>query len=243
MSDQPPVPPTPKSHPDGPIEDPDTTAAYPAAPAGSDAPPAFAPPVAPLVAPPAASQPAALPITPPYGPPAGTPNYGPPAGAPTPPYAAGATPPPYAAPAQPGYGATPPPYAPSAQPGYGTTPPGGGNPGGVNYGAPVYTGAPASGAKAPVLSIISLVAGIVGVLGGAIVIIPFFGSVLQLFIPIAAIVLGFLGKAKEPDASKGLWLTGIILGFVGLLISIIGFIFWGLIVGQYGSYDYYNQFS
>ncbi|TQL48892.1 hypothetical protein FB562_1999 [Homoserinimonas aerilata] len=90
--------------------------------------------------------------------------------------------------------------------------------------------APAAGApaKAPVLSIISLVAGIIGFLGGAIVILPFIGSVLQLFFPAAAVVLGFLGKKKEPQAAKGLWLTGIILGFVGLAIALLGFILWGV---------------
>jgi hypothetical protein len=97
------------------------------------------------------------------------------------------------------------------------------------YGAPAtsspYASAPA--AKAPLLSIFSLVAGALGVLGGAIVFIPFIGSVMQLFLPAAAIVLGFLGKKKEPQASKGLWLTGIILGFVGILFAIIGFIAWG----------------
>ena len=51
--------------------------------------------------------------------------------------------------------------------------------------------------------------------------IPFIGGVLQLFIPAAAVVLGFLGKAKEPFAPKGLWLTGVILGFVGIGIALM----------------------
>jgi ABC-type branched-subunit amino acid transport system permease subunit len=38
---------------------------------------------------------------------------------------------------------------------------------------------------------------------------------------IAAIVLGFLGRNKEP-AARGFWLTGLITGFVGIVISIIG---------------------
>lgn len=233
MSDQPPVPPTPRKSPDSASEEADITAVYPAAPTGADTPPVVAP---------AGTPPAAPPATPAYGPPAGTPAYGPPAGIPNYGPPAGAPTPSYPAAVQPDSGATPPPYA---QSGYSAPPPAdGANYGAVNYGAPVYTGAPAgTGAKAPVLSIISLVAGIIGVLGGAIVFIPFVGSVLQLFFPIAAIVLGFLGKAKEPGASKGLWVTGIILGFVGLLISIIGFVVWGLVFAQYGSYDYYDQFS
>lgn len=126
----------------------------------------------------------------------------PPSGAPLPP---SAPPPP-----------TPPvPPAPPAPPAYGAAP-------GQPYAAP-YQGAPAR--KSPVLSIISLIAGIVGVAGGFIVFIPIIGSIMQLFIPAAAVVLGFLGKSKEPQA-KGMWLTGIILGFVGLAIAIISLIGW-----------------
>ncbi|MEO6825737.1 MAG: hypothetical protein ABI255_04975 [Microbacteriaceae bacterium] len=75
------------------------------------------------------------------------------------------------------------------------------------------------------LSIISLIAGIVGVIGGFIAFIPIIGSIMQLFIPAAAIILGFLGKRREPQA-KGMWLTGIILGFVGIAIAIISLIGW-----------------
>ncbi len=64
-------------------------------------------------------------------------------------------------------------------------------------------------------SLISLIAGIVGVVGFFVVFIPFVGGIMQLIIPAAAVVLGFIGKRKEP-AAKGMWLTGIILGFVGI---------------------------
>jgi uncharacterized membrane protein len=108
-----------------------------------------------------------------------------------------------------------------------------------------YSAAPVGGApaqKAPVLSIISLVLGILGFLGGAIVFIPFVGSVLQLFLPAGAIVLGILGKKKEPHAAKGLWLTGIILGAVGILIAIIGFIGWAVLfaTADTSSFDTYS---
>lgn len=99
-------------------------------------------------------------------------------------------------------------------------------------------GAPA---KAPVLSIISLIAGIVGFLGAWIVVIPIVGSILGLFIPAAAIVLGVLGKKKEPQASKGLWLTGIILGAVSLAIAVIALIIWIILfatAGATGNFDY-----
>jgi len=45
---------------------------------------------------------------------------------------------------------------------------------------------------------------------------------------IAAIVLGFIGRNKEPQA-RGFWLTGIILGFVSLLIAIIYWIFLAIV--------------
>jgi hypothetical protein len=115
---------------------------------------------------------------------------------------------------------------------------------------PAYAAAPpaydaASGAYAaapakptPLLSILSLVAGGVAFLGSAIVFIPFVGWVLGLPIPIAAIILGVLGRKREPFASKGLWLTGIILGIVSLvavIISIIGFV----LLRVFSSSDYY----
>jgi hypothetical protein len=104
--------------------------------------------------------------------------------------------------------------------------------------APTPYVATTTASKSPILSIISLIAGIIGVLGFWIVFIPFVGSILGLFIPAAAVVLGFLGKRKEPAASKGLWLTGIILGAVGIVIAIIGFVGWGLLVGLSGG-SYY----
>ncbi|MBF0673246.1 MULTISPECIES: DUF4190 domain-containing protein [unclassified Salinibacterium] len=85
-----------------------------------------------------------------------------------------------------------------------------------------YSAAPAGGApkKAPVLSIIALIAGILGLLGSWIGLFSLFGLI-GVILPIAAIILGFLGKSKEPQASKGLWLTGIITGFVGLAITVL----------------------
>ena len=68
--------------------------------------------------------------------------------------------------------------------------------------------------RTPILSILSLVFGILGLLGSF-----FFGS--GILPAVAAIILGFLGRRREPQAAKGLWLTGIILGFVALAISII----------------------
>jgi len=40
-------------------------------------------------------------------------------------------------------------------------------------------------------------------------------------------VLGFIGRRKEP-AAKGMWLTGIILGFVGIAMALLSVIFWSI---------------
>lgn len=83
------------------------------------------------------------------------------------------------------------------------------------YGAPQYA---TTTAPTKTLSLISLIAGIVGL---------FFGTIFA----IAAIVLGFMGRSREPHA-KGFWLTGIILGFVGL---VLGFVWIGLAVAYMGA--------
>jgi len=90
------------------------------------------------------------------------------------------------------------------------------------YTAPV--GAPAG--KSPILSIISLVAGILGLIAGL-------TGGWGLLFSIAGVVLGHLGQKRE-TAAKGFWLTGLITGYVGILanlvwivIVIIGFIFLG----------------
>ena len=112
-------------------------------------------------------------------------------------------------PPAPAYGAPMPPA-----PAYGApTPPA--------YGAPAagsYTGAP--GAKKQVMSIIAMIAGILGVLGSGIAFIPVAGTIMGLLFPVAAVVLGFLGKKKEPLA-KGFWMTGIITGFIGVVLVIV----------------------
>ena len=78
--------------------------------------------------------------------------------------------------------------------------------------------------RSPVLSILSLVFGILGVLGSLFL----FGT--GILPAVAAIVLGVLGRRKEP-ASKGLWLTGLILGIVGVVIAVIVWIAVGALVG------------
>jgi hypothetical protein len=88
--------------------------------------------------------------------------------------------------------------------------------------------------RSSVLSIISLIAGIVGVVGAFVFDwIPFVGAIIGLIISAAAIVLGFLGKSREPHA-KGMWLTGIILGFVGVAIDLVFLFIWIAVVAAGG---------
>jgi hypothetical protein len=157
----------------------------------------------------------------------------------------GSVPPPPPAPPASDTGAVPPPA-----PGYGQQPPAPGygqqyqqpygqQPGQPQqpYGQPAY-GQPAPGyaqpygqpaAKSPILSILSLVGGILGIVLNIAWGIGFlFG--------IAAVVLGFIGRNKEPQA-KGFWLTGIILGFVSIAIAIIYWIFLAIIFASIASYQ------
>lgn len=98
--------------------------------------------------------------------------------------------------------------------------------------------------KAPVLSIVSLITGILGVLGSAIGFLSLFGLV-GVILPIAAIITGFLGKSKEAHA-KGMWLTGLITGFVGLALTLLFVLLSTLFfasLAEYGnSYEFDNQF-
>jgi len=146
-------------------------------------------------------------------------------------------------PAAPSYGA---PSAPSAPPAY--TPPAESTP---SYGAPSYQQAPPANpyAQAPngaapygqpyspfaaapkTLSLIGMIAGIVGV------VISLFSGGFGLIFSIGAVVLGFLGKKREP-AAKGFWLTAIITGFAGIGISVIWGIVWVLIFVSAASTGY-----
>jgi hypothetical protein len=80
--------------------------------------------------------------------------------------------------------------------------------------------------RSKTLSLIGMIAGIVGLLGSAVVIFPIIGSVLQLFIPGAALVLGILGRKREGLGARGFWLTAIITGIIGLAIAIVALVGW-----------------
>ena len=76
--------------------------------------------------------------------------------------------------------------------------------------APGAPGAPA--AKSPILSILSLVGGILGIIVG------FFGW--GLLFSIAGVVLGHLGRRREPNG-RGMALAGLITGYVGIAVNVI----------------------
>ena len=105
-------------------------------------------------------------------------------------------------------------------------------------GADSYTSAPTT--KQPILSILSLVSGILGLIGAPIVFIPFVGGILGLFFPVGAVVLGFLGKSRERRA-KGLWLTGIITGFAGIAIALLSLVLWSMYFATYPVGDLNDQ--
>lgn len=79
---------------------------------------------------------------------------------------------------------------------------------------PYTAGAPQTQKKT--LSLLALIFGIVGIVLS--LLLGLFGVPFD----IAAIVLGFLGRSREN--AKGQALTGIVLGFVGILVAIVSVI-------------------
>lgn len=103
-----------------------------------------------------------------------------------------------------GYGPTP--VAPNpAYQGYSVPPPGW---------API--GAPASAPVPRGLSIASLITAMIGLL----VSLPM--AAVGLLFGVCGVVFGFVAKRKEPRAT-GLWLTGIIIGFVAITFALLAF--------------------
>jgi len=84
------------------------------------------------------------------------------------------------------------------------------------YSAPsanvVPANTPADADKFPVLGVIAMISGILGIVVGI------FGW--GLLLSIGGIVLGHISFSRE-RAAKSFWLTGLITGYVGVLINII----------------------
>ena len=88
---------------------------------------------------------------------------------------------------------------------------------------PVEQMPPAPAQKTNVLSIVSLVTGIIAVLGMCIGIIPFAGLFCSIpggLCAIAALITGFLGTSQtkqKAEKGRGMAITGIVLGAIALL--------------------------
>ncbi len=102
---------------------------------------------------------------------------------------------------------------------------------------PPATPAPAVAAPKQTLSLISFIAGIASIVFTWI-------PVLGFLVAVAAIILGFLGRKREPGAPTWMALVGIITGFVGALLGILFFfliIIFPLIALAAAGSSVYNQ--
>jgi hypothetical protein len=80
--------------------------------------------------------------------------------------------------------------------------------------APAYSPAPAAAGPKQALSLTSFITGIAGIVFSAVPGLGFLAS-------LAGVILGFIGKKREPAAPKWMATVGIITGFVGIALSII----------------------
>ncbi|GAA2751523.1 DUF4190 domain-containing protein [Amnibacterium kyonggiense] len=94
-----------------------------------------------------------------------------------------------------------------------------------------YTGS-AAPAKTPILSILSLIGGILGILTSFFWIGLLFGA--------AGAILGFIGRRREPQA-RGLALAGIITGIIGFVISLVVIIAFFVLLGVAASQGAFNS--
>jgi hypothetical protein len=79
--------------------------------------------------------------------------------------------------------------------------------------APAPVPVAAAGPK-QALSLTSFIMGLAGLLFCA---VPFFGFLVAL----AAVIIGFIGRKREPAAPKWMSLVGIIAGFVAIVLGVI----------------------
>jgi len=114
------------------------------------------------------------------------------------------------------YGQTPSPYPQPYGQQYGQAP----SPYGQPYGQPGYYGTP----EPKGLSIASLCCGISIYIGFGFILLP----------QIAAVVLGHMALKKEPSG-KAMAIAGLVMGYVGIALTVIAFIFFFAIIGGLAS--------
>jgi hypothetical protein len=101
---------------------------------------------------------------------------------------------------------------------------------------PTPYGAPVAAPKQS-LSLTSFILGLAGLIFSWVPIVGILGFLAS----VGAVVTGFLGKAKEPQAPKWMWLIGIIAGFVAIGIGLILLIVFIVAVVTFGSQIDYNN--
>jgi hypothetical protein len=91
-------------------------------------------------------------------------------------------------------------------------------PGSYNaYGQPAYYGVPAA---AKTLSIASMCCGIAALVGFGFFLLP----------QLAAVILGHMALRREP-AGRGMAIAGLVLGYVGIAVTVLVLVIFGLVVG------------
>ena len=94
-----------------------------------------------------------------------------------------------------------------------------GQPGAYNaYGQPSYYGVPA---QPKALSIASLCCGIAALVGFGFFLLP----------QIAAVILGHMALSREP-AGRGMAIAGLVLGYVGVALTILVIVIFGIVVSS-----------
>ena len=85
------------------------------------------------------------------------------------------------------------------------------------YGQPAYYGAPSSPKS---LSIASMCCGIAALVGFGFFLLP----------QLAAVILGHLALRREP-AGRGMAIAGLVMGYVGIAVTILVLVIFGLVIG------------
>jgi len=91
--------------------------------------------------------------------------------------------------------------------------------------APGNPGAAPAANSSKTLGIVAVIVGAVSLLG--FLVLPIF----FVLAAIAAVILGFLSRKREPGA-RGLALTGIILGFVGIAVNIASMVIGAILIAS-----------